>query len=95
MTTKRERVELGIPPRPFLYTLDQIATLTGYEYAALRRDVVHYDGRSIGFRPRKKMLARNIADDGVKPEWRVAEAELFRWLRICGFRIHERGWIRD
>lgn len=85
---------VGLPPRPFLYALDQIAQLTSIDFVHLKASFVFYEGRSIGVRPSKKLLARNIAGEA-KPEWRVAEQELLRWLRACGFRIHERGWLRS
>ncbi len=83
---------VGLPQRPFLYTLDQIATLLAVDEAALRASV-HFEGRSVGARPVKKMLARNIAPEGRRPDWRVAERELIRWLRTKGFRFYERGWV--
>lgn len=88
------RVLVGVPPRPMLWTLDQIATIIGMEVAVLKLRLF-YDGQSSGVRDRKQMVARNIAPNDMPPDWRVAEQEFFRWLRMCKFRIHERGWIRD
>lgn len=87
----REKKDLGLPLRPFLYTLDQIATLIELTDASLRRHV-HYNRVSVGSRHPDKMLAHSIANEGEKPDWRVTERELIRWLRRKGFRLYERGW---
>jgi hypothetical protein len=34
--------------------------------------------------------AINIMPNGVKPEWRIEEAELLRWMRHKNFRIFYR-----
>lgn len=83
---------VGLPQRPFLYTLDQIANLVAVDLLTVKASV-HFEGRSVGARPVKKMLARNIAPEGERPDWRVAERELVRWLRTKGFRFYERGWV--
>ena len=54
---------VGLPQRPFLYTLDQIATLLASDEQTVRASI-HYEGRSVGARPVKKMLARNIRTGG-------------------------------
>lgn len=84
---------VGLPPRPFLYTFDQIAQILSVGVAAVGRSYIFYEGRSTGARPRDRMIARNIAAPTDKPEWRVAEGELVRWMKVKGFRYHERGWI--
>lgn len=91
--TPQARQELGLPVRPFLYTIDQIATLTNISEDALRRDHLHYVPRSVGFRPKNMMETRNIAPEGQRPDWRVAEAELIRWLRVMGFKVYDRAWV--
>ena len=83
--------EVGLPVRVFLYTLDQIATILQVEEKDLRK-YVHFQDRSVGARPLDMMQARNIAPAGEKPEWRVADRELERWLSRRGFRIYVRGW---
>lgn len=85
-----EREQFNMPPRVFLYTLDQIATMLAVELQYVKAHLIHYDRRSVGSRPLDKMAARNIALEGDKPEWRVAEAELIRYLRRRGFRIYDR-----
>lgn len=82
---------IGLPVRPFLYTLDQIATLLVLEEPSLLRSI-HFEGRTPGARHITKMVARNIAPTGESPEWRIAEREFVRWLRVKGFRFYERGW---
>lgn len=82
---------VGIPPRVFLWTLDQIATMLNLQTRDVAARYVYFEGRSIGSRKRELMIARNIAPEDADPEWRVAERELVRWLRTKGFRYYERG----
>lgn len=89
----RERV--GLPTRPFLYTLDQIATLIHVAEAQVKASYVYFEGRSTGTRRKDLMVARNIAPDGEKVEWRVAERELVRWLKVKGFRYYEMGVVSN
>lgn len=86
---------LGLPARPFLYTLDQLATLLSIELQQFRARHIYYDGRSIGPQQKKEMMARNIAEPDEKPDWRVAERELKRWMKYRGFRFYERGWVES
>lgn len=88
---RRERV--GLPPRPFLYTLDQVAYLIALPIETLKLDFIYFEGRSAGKNPPRKMVARNISPPGQPPEWRIAEKELIRWMRHKGFRHYERSWI--
>lgn len=85
---------VGLPNRPFLYTLDQIAILLELRLDTLRKGYIYFDGRSIG-NGVDKMMARNIAPEGEPPEWRVAETELVRWLKKKRFRFYERGWLKS
>jgi hypothetical protein len=85
--------DVGVPIRPFLYTLDQIESLLEIKQYDLRRTHVHFNGRSVGMRPREKMLAINVADASDPPDWRISEAELVRWLRVKGFKVYERAWV--
>ena len=86
---------LGLPPRVFLYTLDQIAMMIGVTLQTLKTSYVYFYGRSPGVAARDVLLARNIAPEGTTPDWRVAENELKRWLRIKGFRVYDRSLIRS
>lgn len=85
--------EVNIPMRPFLYTLDQIAALLSVEVSAVRNRYLFYNGRSTGGKRKDLILAHNIAPDGLKPEWRVAERELVRWFRYKGFKVVDRNWV--
>lgn len=86
---------VGLPPKPFLYTLDQVSFLLDISQEQLKRAYLHYEGRSVGIAGKNKIIARNIAPAGEKPEWRIAEREFVRWLRFKGFRYHERGYIDE
>lgn len=84
--------KVGIPVRLFLFTIDQLATMLAVDEAQIKRSYLHYEGKSVGARPRDKMWARNVAPEGEKPEWRITERELIRWARMKGFKIYDRGW---
>lgn len=82
--------KVGLPPKPFLYTIDQVMVLVGMTSERnFRKYYVHFDGKSIGPRPRSKLMARNIAPPGRQVEWRIAERELIRWLRFHNFHYLE------
>lgn len=86
---------VGLPPRPFLYTLDQISVILNVTEDQVPR-YVYYEGRSTGPRNVKKMVARNINPDKTeKPDWRVAERELIRWMKAMGFKYYDRGVVTD
>lgn len=84
-----------MPVRPFLWTLDQLAVMLNVEEHTVRTSYIYYEGRSTGVRLRSLMTARNIAPEGTHPDWRVAEREFLRWLRVKGFKIYERGVVTN
>ena len=86
------RRQLGLPPRVFMYTVDQIATLFEVSIADVKKRYLFYDRREPGIAPRTKMRAVNIAPEGETPEWRVAERELVRYMRRQGIKFYERGY---
>jgi hypothetical protein len=79
--------------RPFLYTLDQIATLLQVPEATVRKEYIHYDGWSVGAHRQGMLAARNIAPEGKPTEWRVSDRELARWMAKRGFKVYLRGWV--
>lgn len=83
---------VGLPFRAFMYTVDQISLMTEIEEKRIREDILHYEGRSPGARPNDKLKSINIALREDKPDWRVSEQELIRWMRVKGIRYYERGW---
>ena len=88
MADKREQFDM--PPKFFMYTIDQIATMFEVSVSAVKTSYLHYERRSVGAQPGDKMLARNIAPTGEKPEWRVSEREVVNYLRKRGFRIYNK-----
>lgn len=93
----RERV--GLPPRPFLYTLDQIAALLNLSEHTILTRYIYYQNYTFGPAPKNKMVAHNITQEGMvhpqatsKNDWRVAEQEFIRWMKYKGFTFYERGW---
>lgn len=88
------KIDVGLPIRPFLYTLDQISDLLSVGTRELRENYLYFDGVSTGPVPRGRMMARNIGPEDKRPQWRVAEAEFIRWLRHKGFRIYDTSRLR-
>lgn len=84
---------VGLPTRVFLYTLDQISVLLDVDESQIKNQYVYFEGRSIGSRSKHLMIARNIAPPDKKAEWRIAEREFVRWLKVKGFRHYERGAV--
>lgn len=93
MTQKRDRERIGLPPRMFFYTPDQIATLLEVEVEYVKKTLLFYERREPGLVPKGKMRAINIAPDGETPVWRVSEAALTQYLKAKGIRFYERGYI--
>jgi len=87
--------KIGIPLRPFLWTLDQIATIINLDVRTVKIHYVYYEGRSTGGVTRSKMIARNISPRDQPAEWRVAHEEMLRWLKSKGFRFYEEGRLRS
>lgn len=88
--------QIGLPPRPFLYTLDQISVMTEINEAALRQNHLYFEGRSIGSHTPHQMVARNINAHLPlkKPEWRVLDKEFVRWMRVKGFKYYDGGTFK-
>ena len=77
-----------LPRHPLLYTLDQVSFILNVDDAWLKRKLF-YVGRSTGPH-RSKLQTVNIEDDPkARPQWRVSEIELKRWLTHQGYRITE------
>ena len=85
--------KFGLPPRPFLYTVDQLSVILQISEKALHIHHLFHEGRDVGTRARHEMFARNIAAPDEKPDWRVAERELIRWMRLKGFKYYDRGTV--
>ena len=83
---------VGLPPRVFLYSLDQIAFMLDMKEDRLRIVYIWYEGREPGRQPTDKIAARNIAPEGLGPDWRVSETELVRWMKRKRYKFHVRGW---
>jgi hypothetical protein len=59
--------------------------------SSLRKNLIYFEGRSIGLPGKGRILARNISPEDKPPDWRVTERELIRWFRTKGFKYYERG----
>jgi hypothetical protein len=85
--------KMNVPLRVFLWTLDQVATMLNVQLKTVETSYVYYEGRSTGPRSVHLLAARNIAKPGDPTEWRIAEAELKRWLKVKGFKFYEPSQI--
>lgn len=86
-TDRRTRDLFAHLPRPvFQYTFDQVAMCLSVPETDLRLKMVWYERLDAGRKPSHKIAAHNIADLGEKPDWRVTETELLRWLKLKGYR---------
>lgn len=86
--------KVGLPPTPFFYHLDQVATMLGFTMDQLIDTYVYFAGRTVGrFSPRQIMVRNVAVDESADPEWRISEGELIRWCRLLGFKVYSRGHI--
>lgn len=84
----RNKELVALPHKPFLYTIDQVATLVGLAPASFAKRYVFCEGSDLGANHPRLLRARNIDPDwAVLQEWRINEDELKRWLRFIGL-----GW---
>lgn len=86
---------LGLPARPFLYTVDQLSVILSIGERKLHVSHIFHEGRDVGVRQPHQMIARDIAPPDEKPDWRVAEKELKRWMRYKGFKFYDRGTVTN
>lgn len=94
MLSERDLNATNVPLRVFLYTIDQLSLMLNIREDMLMRDHIFTD-REPGYKPKWKMRAHNIAPPEQTPEWRVADKEFIRWLKFKGFRIIERGYVKE
>ena len=85
-----DRSKLNLPYRPFLYTLDQLATILNIEERQLKEGYLFFMGRQPGRATPDELRVNNIAKPDEKPEWRCEERELMRWMKRKGFRYIDR-----
>lgn len=90
-----EAGKIGVPPRPFLYTVDQLGVMLELSTKRIMSGYLYFEGRSVGVRRKDLMVARNIAPANEKPEWRVAEREFVRWMKVKGFRFYDRSVVSN
>lgn len=88
-----KRKSVGLPSRPFLYTIDQVAMLLAVSESYVKLEYAHWQGRSIGIPSQDRIVFRNIAPNGAAPEWRCSEREVIRFLKYKGYKYYERGFV--
>lgn len=86
---------VGLPPRFFLYTLDQVATMINIQLDTLKASYVYFERRATYPKKLGQLSARNIAPEDQQPVWRILDRELVRWMRYKGFRYYETGRFDD
>ena len=86
---RKTPANLGLPLRPFLYTIDQVASFLDQDVNYVKTKQVYFWGRSTGTPHAYYLRARNIAPPDEKPDWRVTEQEMIRWLKMKGFKLYE------
>jgi len=88
---------LGLPVRPFFYTIDQVAAILDIDIVKINQYVAfqgiagsnHTEGRKAASR-RRKMMAVTIQPSVIQePEWRVPESELLSYMEERGLRFVE------
>jgi hypothetical protein len=92
--SEKANKEVGLPLQTFFYTLDQISTMLNIKPERLR-EMTWFDRRMPGFPRRDFLLAHNMAPPDQVPEWRIADRELIRFLRVKGYKVVERGYARS
>lgn len=85
---------VGLPPTSFLYTIDQICTLIAMNQDQAMRTIFYFYMRSTGAKSPHHMMVRDISPPNEQPEWRVAEAEFVRWLKLKGYEVTHVPMIR-
>lgn len=92
MARPREADKVGLPPTPFFYTIEQVATLLQVKVDTVEKRLLFYQGRSVGVPPKTKLVATNLMPEGETPEWRILDKHLIRYLRFKGIRFQSMGY---
>lgn len=87
----RDAEKVGLPPTPFFFTIEQVATMLQISETGLSR-MLFYMGRSTGVASKGKLVATNLAPEGQTPEWRVLDRHFIQYLRFKGIRFHTPGY---
>lgn len=72
--------DVNLPPREFMYTIEQVAQLLDVSVGFVEKSVCHFYGRSVGS-SRGKAITINVALPDQKPVWRISETEFKIWMR--------------
>lgn len=91
MTTPKERAVLGLPVRVFYYTVEQVGAIIEMKTEDVMKKVLWFEGREVGHKPASALCAINLARGEQKPEWRIEERELIRWMRWKKIRRFDRN----
>ena len=96
---KPEKVEdptsVGLPPTPFFYTIDQVATLLSMSEEDFVSQYIWFTGGTVGRKSPRQIKAVNIAVNTATdpPRWRISQGELIRWCKLMGFTVFSRGRV--
>ena len=86
--SEEERRKVGLPPRIFFYTLDQVAAMLQVDEDELRKRYLYFAGRDVGFQQPGQLYVVNISPDS-KAEWRCSDREFMRFLRHKKIRAYD------
>ncbi len=84
---------MGLPIRPFHYSVDQIAEILSLSTNRVRVHYIYYEGRHTGLAPKDRMVAKNLNPTPGQVDWRVSEVEFIRWLKRQGYRIYDTSYL--
>lgn len=88
------RNSVGLPEKPFFFTLDQIGGFLEMDITTLRK-VLFYQDRSVGLCPKDRIKCINMAAANETPEWRVLDRDFIGYLRYKGIRYYSRGYLKS
>lgn len=82
------REQVGLPTKPFFYTVEQVADLLAVDIKTLENTILHFKGFG-GTSGPDRLAATNLRTTD-NPLWRIPEDELLRWLRRKRITLYRR-----
>lgn len=80
--------EVRLPPREFMYTVDQVCLMLDVNRKYFDERIAFYRGRTTG-RARSRLNVVNIAAPEAKPLWRISETDYKLWMRTKGIVFYD------
>lgn len=79
----------GLPYQPFFYTVDQVAAFLNLTVESLTKSYLFRVGEDRGVYRKNLLRAVDLCPVETQRDWRVAEAELIRWLRYHNLYLYD------